>query len=263
VTGEPLLSLTRRCGVVWDVYPIQFKDPTVPNSAIDGTKDAMIQMQGNGVTTIACLCVFSYVRGAMQNAVVASPPYNPEWLVQPFGSQDVDYNGGTAWVPPQDAHVFGIRTFNKALARADMPYWNAKREVDSTMPESEYNFDTDYWNLLVLASGIQLAGPNLTPQTFEQGLQRARFPNPNCGKAPYYQACVGFEGGTHTMIKDFALVWWDSNAQSVEFDYTKSTNAYTSKKGLGAFCYAELGTRRSLGKWSTGDPPIFGLNPCR
>jgi hypothetical protein len=262
VRAEPLLSLTRRCGAVWDVHEVAFKDPSVPNSAVDGTKNPITQMQGNDVTTIVCLCIYSHLRGAMQNANVASPPYAPEWFVQDFGIQDVDHFG-THYPAPQDAQVFGLRTWNKSLPREQMPYWNARLEVDATTPEDAYNFDTDYWNLLVLASGIQLAGPNLTPSTFEQGLHRARFPNPNCGRAPYYQACVGFEGGTHTMIKDFALVWWNPNETSFEYDRTRGDNRYSSRQGLGAFCYAELGVRRSLGRWPEGDPALFGLNACR
>ena len=51
-----------------------------------------------------------------------------------------------------------------------------------------------YSSLLLLASGIQLAGPNLTPATFQAGLMRAdQFPNPGARGAPYFQARVGAE----------------------------------------------------------------------
>src|SRR5258708_17094819 len=43
----------------------------------------------------------------------------------------------------------------------------------------ELSRDYEYWVMLLMASGIQMAGPNLTPQSFEAGLQRAAFPNPD------------------------------------------------------------------------------------
>jgi hypothetical protein len=263
VTGEPLLALTRRCGAVWDVHVIDPPPPTTPDANVNGTKEAMTQMQGNGVTTIVCICFYNYLLGAMQNANVASPSYQPEFIVQSYGVQDVDFTVAGAWPEPASDHVLGMRSLNKVLPRPDMPYWRAAREVDPTYPEGQHNVDTKYWDLLLLASGIQLAGPSLTPQTFEQGLQRAKFPNPGCGKAPAFQACVGFDNGTHTMIKDFSMIWWDPNGRSIEEDYTKSTNALQQARGQGSYCYADLGTRHALGTWPAGDAPVFGNRPCR
>ena len=262
ITGEPLLSITKRCGALWDVNRIAFRAPDIQFAAAEDTKNAVTQMQGSGVTTIVCLCQFNYIAGAMQSANSASPPYQPEWFVQNFGVQDHD-QFAPSYPGLQSDHVFGLRTYNKALPRAESPHWMAKKEVDPTDPPNIQNYDNNYWNLLVLSSGIQLAGPNLTPKTFEQGLQRAKFPNPNCGKAPVYQACVGFEGGTHTMIKDFSMVWWDPNGRSLEHDYTLNSNAYFAAKGQGAYCYAELGTRRGLGRWPDKTPPMFGTTACR
>jgi hypothetical protein len=263
IDGEPLLGLTRRCGAQWSTAFVQFADASIPNAAIDGNKTPIAQFRGDGVTSIVCLCLNYELRGAQQDAYTSSPPYLPEWVINGYGLQDSDYQGGTSWVPPSDQNVFGLRSYNKSQPREAMPFWKALREVDPTFPEGDLNVDWSYWNLLVLASGIQLAGPNLTAESFQQGLQRTHFPNPGCGGPPDFQACVGFEGGSHTMIKDTALVWWDPNQPSVEYDYAKTKNQYASKTGRGAYCYADLGVRRTLGSWPKQDPPIFNGRPCR
>ena len=95
-----------------------------------------------------------------------------------------------------------------------------------------------------------MAGPNLTPQTFEAGLQRTLFPNPGSGAAPYYQAHVGFTDD-HVFNDDAALVYWNPTAVSLE-------------DGLrGAFCYVNPGTRYSLGNWPSAPLTLFNTSaPC-
>jgi len=259
VTGEPLLSISKRCGAEWDPTYNIVGDPTAAGDRTNKTKDAVTRMQGNGVTTIVCLCYSEYVRGAMDNSYLSSPPYQPEWFLSPYGDQDTDKTVRN-FPTPQNDHIISLRMWNKPLPRAQSAHWIAKREVNPTAPPDIQNFDTGYWNLLVLASGIQLAGPNLTPQTFEQGLQRARFPNPGCGGPPEYQACVGFEGGTHTMIKDLALTYFDPSGKSLEYDYTLDKNAFIQAKGQGAYCFAGQGTRYRLGTWPKGEPLS---SPCK
>jgi hypothetical protein len=68
-----------------------------------------------------------------------------------------------------------------------------------------------YVQLLLLASEIQGAGPNLTPETFEAALLAARFPNPGAASAPFFQASGGYLGDS-TFIDDVGLLWWDWGA---------------------------------------------------
>ena len=72
-----------------------------------------------------------------------------------------------------------------------------------------------YNELLILAAGIQLAGPNLTPETFAQGLASTTFPNPGAAGAPFFQATVGFDpaalAGGRDPVLGAALAWIDSH----------------------------------------------------
>ena|SRR5687768_7803025 len=98
--------------------------------------------------------------------------------------------------------------------------------------------------LLTLASGFQMAGPHLTPETFERGLHNARFPNP---AHRIMAGAVGFEDGDHSMTDDAAEVWWSISAQS----------PYAGD-GPGTFCYVERGARRQFGSFFTDDPFFKG-----
>jgi hypothetical protein len=106
----------------------------------------------------------------------------------------------------------------------------------------------EYRNLLLIASGIQMAGPDLTPKTFQQGLQRAIFPNPDTGIRAGH---VGFAGGSHAMTVDAAEFWWSNTDPGPLPD--ESTG--------GTWCYVDHGARHSLADpWPAGDP--FFREPC-
>jgi hypothetical protein len=104
-----------------------------------------------------------------------------------------------------------------------------------------------YWMLLSLASGIQMAGPNLTPSTFQHALQQTHFPNPY---SPQMEGAVGFDGGSYAMTTDAALTWWSDSAAGPYPD-----------GGTGTWCYVAHGRRYSLADWPSG-PPGFFQGPC-
>jgi hypothetical protein len=64
-----------------------------------------------------------------------------------------------------------------------------------------------YRRLLMIFTGIQAAGPRLTPQNFDKGMRAQPPHNPG---DPYVPAAY-FGPGDHEFIKDEALVWWDSS----------------------------------------------------
>lgn len=103
-----------------------------------------------------------------------------------------------------------------------------------------------YQSLLVLASGIQMAGPNLTPETFARGLQSQAFPNP---EHPLRAGNVGF-ARNHSMTNDVAEIWWNETARDPYGD-----------GGPGAHCYIDGGARRTAGRWPSGDDAYFAP-PC-
>ncbi len=232
------------------------------SSGADDTtmRTIMADFRKDGITTIACFCLdLSLTFRAMNGA--ESTAYFPEWLLAPMAGQD----SGSEMPPGQRTHAFGLTSLNRPNPYSDSPWYWAVNEEDPTFSPQLSGQTTDlsnaitmnqhYTALLLLATGIQMAGPNLTPVTFEQGLFRTRFSNPGAGATPLYQARVGFGPGSHTMTQDLGMIWYDDTADAYD-----STGA--SSKG--AFCFLGKGIRYGLGEWPVGDYRFYDRSePCR
>lgn len=213
----------------------------------------MQQMSEAGVTSVICLCAHAGVLRTNYMESASQRGYFPEWVVTGFGGDDVDNSFIAGQAPQEQArNVLGVTFHDRFLPRQQMPWYWAIREM---MPDQDptggvyYTLAGRYLQLLNLASGIQMAGPELTPATFEQGLQNAVFPNPGAGTAPYYQAAIDFRGN-HTARSSAALIW-----------YSTTDNGVIQPEQPGAVCYLDGGTRYRLGEFPTEQQPFF-QEPC-
>ena len=235
----PLTDALARCGITLaESVSYDFAED-------DGTRgrDAVLRMRDAGVTTIICVCVI--VVEATLAPAATTQAYFPEWILSTYGSNDYDVLLKSSWPDPRQRQaVFGITVQPPQRPLEREPAWAAYREIDPSIRAdhvSSINLITLYRSLLLLASGIQLAGPNLTPQAFAAGLQRAVFPNP---PDPGNSGAVGFAGPDHGMTEDAAEMWWSEDA----------TGADGSR---GGWCYVEGGARRRPGAWPRGGDPFF------
>ena len=220
-----------------------------------------INLKQAGITTVLCVCGAPDTDALMKSA--QNQQYFPEWVVTGTGSQNQDSSsstsGGNAGNYPASAlsHIIGITFDNKWDAPGShSQYWyQAMREEDPTYAYHDNGLDPgDYYRyeqLMVLAAGIQAAGPDLTPQTFEDGLYRDHFANPGSGAPPDYQARVGFAPGDHHFFQDAAAIWFDAQA----------TNYTTYEPRTGSFCYSR-GGQRSI-QWTDVAPLFYGGQSCR
>lgn len=214
----------------------------------------VIQLKEAEVTSVFCLC--AYWRSGSIAVHASNQQYFPEWLLSSYGFND--YKSGITtyggWPPEQREQILGL-TFLPRLQPHDKraAYW-AYSEAQGE-GSSGYNGDSEhrahddlaYRSLLLIASGIQMAGPNLTPETFEAGLQRTKFPNPD---HPIMAGKVGFNGGSYAMTIDGAEFYWRNDAAS----------PYTSDATPGSYCYVSGGERHSAPDWPKGGDPF--VDPC-
>jgi hypothetical protein len=240
----PLEAGLRSCGVTLTKH----EDVATSDPARNGV-NAIVRMRDAGVTSLLCLCTGADTRGKYMQAATGQG-YQPEWVLTSYGGNDLDvaFSGGNA-PPDQNGHVIGLTFRNKLLPKQDMPWYWAVREADPTSdPEGNtyYASTSRYFQLLLLASGIQAAGPNLTPESFQRGLQSLRFPNPGAAGPPYFQARVGFEGRRHVMTVDAAMYWYDPNRPGT-IDPTVP----------GSTCYVDRGRRYTLGEWTRSEPAFY------
>lgn len=249
---QPLLDGLRLCGESprVDEYPTSFLSAQPPPEV-----NAMIaSWRSDGINSVISLASPAEELGMMSAASRAG--YQPEWIH--VGLEQQEQVSGYSSLTPQDqsAHIFGVASRNKLLIHADRPFYWAARESKPNFTPTINDIqivEPMYRRLLVLASGIQMAGPNLTPSTFDRALLQTRFANPSSGGPPYYQAAVRFGPGHRWMTDDLALKWWEPSADS----YGEGTNS------RGSWCYVDRGARWA-GNWPDLDAAFFDRTaPCR
>ncbi len=246
---EPVRGGIDRCGGPVEVVQVPLGD--------QAQKAMLADFKVRNITTLIYLS-HSFAGTTLMNSA-SSINYQPEWVIVGSGGQINETQWHVVGTPDQRSHMYGLVGWNKFLTNGDMPSYWALREVD---PQSDYDSGSTVWDplptaynqLLLLASGIQMAGPRLTPQTFKDGLFRTRFANPGAGGPPFYQASVGFGQGDHVMVDDLAAVWWSDAAPG-----------FHNVSPTGGFCWLDRGARRSLGRWPEGDQSLFDPDPrnCR
>lgn len=233
--------------------------PVPVNEDASNATQFIFDAKGKGVSTIMCLCHSSEI-GTLMSAATKQQ-YFPEWVVHQYEFENVDTTGsppGAQYPYPNEhhAHILGLTFLNKILAPDQTFWYRAIREVDPTYTYQDNGDDITtlyrYEEMMVLFSGLQMAGPHLTAQSFQDGLFRAQFPNPRHGAAPYYQAAVGFAPGLHSFFHDAAPIWWSD----------KDQNYTTNEPRTGSFCYVAGGVRFGPGQWP-GSINFFGGQSCR
>ncbi len=251
---DPVADGIERCGGEVSIHP--YKDEVPPlNPPGPENQVLLVDLSQQDVTTLIPYGGSAPVATLMSRA---SPMgYQPEWLLP--GSRQQYYEVNWQKAPSdQTQHLFGMVTMNKSLPLSDEPWYWAYRESGFThdpVNDSQYFHNMVYKEILLLASGIQAAGPLLNPQSMERGLQRLAFPNPGAAGPPYYQATVGLSKD-HSMLDDVGIMWWSPAARAYGSQHSENG---------GGWCYVGKGTRWKLTEWPKGEPLLFdpNLDNCR
>jgi hypothetical protein len=134
--------------------------------------------------------------------------YNPEWIVGGVGFNDMDMVGqmmasdsGDQW-----ANAFGVTPTGSPLSVGEMDAYQAFKSV---RPDEEPTqaLEFMYSLLLPLAIGIEMAGPDLTPETFAEGLYR--YP-----ATEGWMGTLDYSPDSHSGRIDVRFMFWDADAAS-------------------------------------------------
>jgi hypothetical protein len=204
-------------------YPLNF------NQSSQTATNVVAQMKAAGVTTVMCLCdpllpYFATPQANQQN-------YHPEWLVAGFGATDTDVVG-QFYDQGQWSHAFGMGVVGELRSGYESESYRAYKAVRADEPAQLR--DISYYPLLSLFSCLQMAGPNLTPKTFEAGCFAL---GPRAGEL----GLMRFGPGDYTAVSDAREIYWDSQA----------TSPWNGRKGR---YVATLGGQRFSGPWPQGEP---------
>jgi len=203
------------------------------NSMSNQAANVIAQLKNAGSTTIFCGCdpifpVFLTTKASEQN-------YFPEWVVVGVALTDHDLVG-QLYDQDQWTHAAGVSYAGDVLPqRAGLGY-AAYKTVRNDEPA--FAVELIYAQMYMLALGIQLAGPALTPYTYERGM----FSYPG-GTGMY--GTWGFGQGEYTPTRDARIIWWNPNRVSI----------YNNKKG--AYVDGYGGKRFVIHHLPTGKPDIF------
>ena len=214
-------------------------------AAAQETATAVVaRMRDAGVTTVI-ISTDPIVPGAITREATKQG-YFPEWVIGPSVLADTTIFGRT-FDQEQWRHAFGL---GLPTARADYTLSDAFFVYDwyygVESPVNTVNVLFPGTERLML--GIHLAGPELTPETFEQGL--FRFPPNEQGKT-YGHSSWGeglWDKVDHNSTDDTTAIWWDPTATGVD---------EAGNEGTGMMRYVDGGTRYLPGDWPTDPLPFF------
>lgn len=137
-----------------------------------------------------------------------SAGYQPEFANVGAGYTDID-TVAQLFQQKSWAHAAGV-TSNGTIPPygSSIGYFAVKSVDPGFAPASQ--IDNLYSQMYMLALGIQLAGPNLTPATFQSGLFNYAGGNGQFGPWSFRKGSQG----AHTPQRQFRYEWWNPNARS-------------------------------------------------
>lgn len=160
------------------------------------------QMKDRGVTSVACLC--DPILPLFLTTQATQQEYRPEWIVTGTALTDVDILG-QIYDAEQWRHAFGISFLSDVYQGGRAESYRAYKAVRDDEPA--FIHDVLYYPILMFFLGIHLAGPDLTPETFQQGL--FSYP-PTAGETGRWS----FGPGDRTATDDAREMYWDPDATS-------------------------------------------------
>jgi hypothetical protein len=164
------------------------------------------QMKAAHVTTILCAC--DPIFPILLTPAASSQSYYPEWFGADFGdpvSQDYTQSEWSHQVAAGAPSGPSTQTEAYKAFKLGFP----KAEPAEEPPTSPPYFYVPYYTLLQVFEALQAAGPDLTPQTFEQGM----FSLPPSNVEPQGGQWV-FGQNVFDPVSSFGLVWWNPKATS-------------------------------------------------
>ncbi|HEX3828220.1 MAG TPA: hypothetical protein VHV82_13220 [Sporichthyaceae bacterium] len=170
----------------------------------DQANNLAAKMKQDGITTI--VLATDPILPLLLGARMSQQNYYPEWVI--LGAAFIDYDElGQLYDAAQWKHAFGISELGQEQPQGASFAYAAAKSVD---PNHEPIFGADiFYNLIYpLAIGIQLAGPNLNPQSFLDGMRA--YPG---GTGLY--GTWGYPDGAFSPQRDAREIWWDPGATSV------------------------------------------------
>jgi DNA-binding SARP family transcriptional activator/ABC-type branched-subunit amino acid transport system substrate-binding protein len=198
------------------------------------------RLKDAGVTTV--IYVGDHLTAGPLTQEATAQNYYPEWLVGPSTPMDTSVARQTS--PEQWKHGFGLTVNATPGEQSTRDSWRLYEWAYGDLPPNNTAGLLEL-PLRTLFTGVHLAGPHLTPDTFRDGL--FRYPvTPVTGGGPTApQLSWGGQtawGIDHGGTDDVAIAWWDPEATGQD---------ELGNPGRGMYRYANGGQRYTFGNLPT------------
>ena len=234
-------ELLARCGV--EIKAAQEYNLTSNQQGLGGV---MSKFRAEGVTTV--ILNVDGITPTLLTEEADRQSYFPEYVHTGTGEMDSAATG-RLMNDRQARHVVGLSPNEIPRHDEDKDWYRAYKEVD---PEGEP--EVDYFrSLQQFVGGLQMAGPNLNPTTFWQGLSRQpyRAPNPEWSIGGGYRESFGFIAYKDLTYEDYmSLIWFDQNRKADGEDL------------VGAWCHMFNGRRFKVGELPAEPLPFRDPSQC-
>jgi hypothetical protein len=174
--------------------------------------------------------------------------YFPEWVIGPTVLADTTLFART-FDQQQWSHALGIAIPPARGPRIESESYNLYKWYTGEEPPANGQ-QIPYGDASIFMIGVHLAGPNLTPLTFEQGMFRY-YPAPGSALRPYVSWGTSlWHRPDYNSVDDVGIVWWDPNATGQD---------EVGGNGKGEYRYIDEGKRFLPGQMPT--TPINFFDP--
>jgi hypothetical protein len=237
--AQHLAKIIRGCGT--EVEEVRYEPDTA--TASSQATSQVAQAKNSGATTVM---YFSDPIGpAFGTKAMTTQNWFPEHVL--VGSGLIDYDVlARLYDPQQWVHAFGpsnVVVYRPRSQQESAITWRAAGNKGT--PYTSAQLPWSYW--AVVAAGIQMAGPSLTPLTFESALLSGRVDTlPWTSTHDSHTAWTHFGSGDYTAGSDQKQCYWDPNAIS------------TIDGKTGAYVALDAGRRYRPGEWTPGEPVLPG-----
>ena len=204
------------------------------------------RMKEAGVTSLICGCdpfapIFFTQEATRQL-------YRPEWINVGSALTDTSFFGRT-YDQDQWSHNFGLGQLVARLPeRLSDSYrlytWHFGKE-----PTARAGYAVIRAPIDLFYRGVHMAGPNLTPKTFEAGM----YSHPLIGEGMRTVPSISWGNklwpfNHYTAYDDVTEIWWDRNARGED---------EIGNDGIGMYRYVDGGRRYMPGQWPRTNPRVF------
>ena len=196
-------------------------------SMSDQANNLAAKLKRDGITTV--VLATDPLIPLLLTSRLSQQNYYPEWVVTGTALTDFDIVG-QFYDQSQWKNAFGLSLLGEQQPQGASYAYAAAKSVD---PDHEPIFGAElfYYFFYMLATGIQMAGPDLTPATFAKGMRA--YPG---GSGP--AGTWGYPEGEYSPYRDAREICWDPSARS---KFNNAEGAYVSTN-----------KRYKPGKWPTG-----------